>query len=56
MDAPWHHSRRAHKPVKKWKRILLIALKANVPILLIGLDYAKKEAKTLGMFYPRRLP
>ncbi|MGI6515171.1 MAG: 1-acyl-sn-glycerol-3-phosphate acyltransferase [Fermentimonas caenicola] len=29
-----------------------IALKANVPILLVGLDYAKKEAKALDLFYP----
>ena len=41
------------KPVKKWKKgFYFIALKANVPILLIGLEYAKKEARTLGMFYP----
>lgn len=41
------------KPVKNWKKgFYFIALKANVPILLIGLDYAKKEARTLGMFYP----
>lgn len=41
------------KPVKKWKKgFYFIAHKANVPILLIGLDYGKKVASTLGMFYP----
>lgn len=29
-----------------------IAKKANVPILLIGLDYKYKEAKVLGLFTP----
>ncbi len=41
------------KPVKEWKKgFYFIALNANVPILLIGLDYGKKEAKVLEMFYP----
>lgn len=41
------------KPVKEWKKgFYFIALKANVPILLVGLDYAKKEAKALDLFYP----
>jgi DNA polymerase-4 len=39
--------------VKEWKKgFYFIALKANVPILLVGLDYAKKEAKALDLFYP----
>ena len=41
------------KPVKEWKKgFYFIALNANVPILLIGLDYGKKEARVLDMFYP----
>lgn len=41
------------KPVKEWKKgFYFIALKAQVPILLIGLDYAKKEAIMLDLFYP----
>ena len=41
------------KPVKEWKKgFYFIALKANVPILLIGLDYGKKEAVMLDLFYP----
>ena len=41
------------KPVKEWKKgFYFIALNANVPILLIGLDYDKKEARVLDMFYP----
>jgi len=27
-------------------------MKAKVPILLIGLDYGRKEARVLDMFYP----
>ena len=41
------------KPVKEWKKgFYFIALKAKVPILLIGLDYGKKEARVLDMFHP----
>lgn len=41
------------KPVKEWKKgFYFIAVKANVPILLIGLDYGKKEAVMLDLFYP----
>ena len=41
------------KPVKEWKKgFYYIALKAKVPILLIGLDYGKKEARVLGQFEP----
>lgn len=41
------------KPVKEWKKgFYFIALNAKVPILLIGLDYGKKEARVLDMFYP----
>ncbi|HBT84720.1 MAG: 1-acyl-sn-glycerol-3-phosphate acyltransferase [Fermentimonas sp.] len=41
------------KPVKEWKKgFYFIALKANVPILLVGLDYGKKEARVLEVFHP----
>ena len=41
------------KPVKEWKMgFYLIAMKANVPILLIGLDYGKKEIRVLDVYYP----
>ena len=41
------------KPVKEWKKgFYFIALNANVPILPIALDYGKKEAKVLDVFYP----
>lgn len=41
------------KPVTEWKKgFYFIALKANVPIMLIGLDYGKKEARFLGLFHP----
>lgn len=41
------------KPVKEWRKgFYFIALKANVPILLIGLDYGKKEALFLDVFHP----
>jgi 1-acyl-sn-glycerol-3-phosphate acyltransferase len=41
------------KRVKEWKKgFYFIAVKANVPILLIGLDYGKKEAVFLDLFYP----
>lgn len=41
------------KARKKWKGgFYFIALKAQVPIILIGLDYAKKEAMYLNKFIP----
>ena len=41
------------KPVQEWKKgFYFIALNANVPILPIALDYGKKEAKVLDVFYP----
>lgn len=41
------------KPVKEWKKgFYFIALKAKVPILLIGLDYGRKEARVLDLFHP----
>ena len=41
------------KPVQEWKRgFYYIAFKAGVPILLVGLDYGKKEAISLGLIYP----
>ena len=41
------------KPAKEWKMgFYLIAMKANVPILLIGLDYGKKEIRVLDVYYP----
>lgn len=41
------------KPVKEWKKgFYYIAQKAKVPIVLIGLDYAKKEASFLDIFHP----
>ena len=41
------------KPVKEWKKgFYFIAVKAKVPIMLIGLDYGKKEASILDIFYP----
>ncbi|MDO5665941.1 MAG: 1-acyl-sn-glycerol-3-phosphate acyltransferase [Bacteroidia bacterium] len=41
------------KPVKEWKRgFYFIAMKAKVPILLIGLNYGKKEASILDLFHP----
>lgn len=41
------------KPVQEWKRgFYYIALKADIPILLVGLDYAKKEALSLGVIRP----
>lgn len=41
------------KPVKEWKKgFYFIAMKAKVPILLIGLDYGRKEARVLDLFYP----
>ena len=39
------------KPVTEWKKgFYFIALKAGVPIMLIGLDYSNKEARFLGLF------
>lgn len=41
------------KPRKEWRKgFYFIAHKANVPILLIALDYGKKEAAVLDIFYP----
>lgn len=41
------------KRVDEWKKgFYFIATKANVPILLIGLDYGKKEVSMLDLFYP----
>lgn len=41
------------KPVKEWKKgFYYIALKAYVPILLVGLDYERKEAISLGLIHP----
>ena len=41
------------KPMKEWKKgFYFIAMNANVPILLIGLDYGKKEARVLDVFFP----
>lgn len=41
------------KPVEEWKKgFYFIAVKSEVPIVLIGLDYKKKEATFLNVFYP----
>ncbi len=41
------------KPNGEWKRgFYYIALKAKVPIMMVGLDYGKKEAIFLGEFIP----
>lgn len=41
------------KRVAEWKRgFYYIALKACVPVLLVGLDYAKKETVFLDLFHP----
>ena len=41
------------KRVTEWKRgFYYIALKANVPIVLIGLDYKRKAAIFLDTFFP----
>lgn len=41
------------KSVKEWRKgDYYIALKAHVPIVLIGLDYANKQVRFLGTFYP----
>lgn len=41
------------KPVKEWKKgFYYIALKANIPILLFGLDYKQKEIKCTKTFTP----
>ena len=41
------------KPVKEWRKVYYyIALKANVPIVLVGIDYAKKQVIFLDTFYP----
>ena len=41
------------KRVKEWKKgFYFISLKANVPIVLVGLDYARKTVSFLDTFYP----
>ena len=41
------------KRVTEWKKgFYYIALKANVPIVLVGLDYKRKAAIFLDTFYP----
>ena len=41
------------KRVTEWKRgFYYIALKANVPIVLVGLDYKRKAAIFLDIFHP----
>lgn len=41
------------KPAHEWKKgFYYIALKAGVPILLVGLDYKKKVAQSLGLIHP----
>ncbi|MDR3129805.1 MAG: 1-acyl-sn-glycerol-3-phosphate acyltransferase [Tannerellaceae bacterium] len=41
------------KPVKEWKRgFYYIAQAASVPILLIYIDYTKKEIGVCGLFHP----
>jgi len=41
------------KPVKEWRKgYYYIALKAKVPIVLVGIDYAKKQVIFLDTFYP----
>jgi 1-acyl-sn-glycerol-3-phosphate acyltransferase len=41
------------KPVKEWRKAdYYIALKANVPIVLVGIDYAKKQVIFLDTFIP----
>lgn len=41
------------KRVSEWKKgFYYIALKANVPIILVGLDYTRKQAIFLDTFYP----
>ena len=41
------------KKVKKWKTgFYYIALKANLPILMVSFDYMKKEVTIYNKFYP----
>ena len=41
------------KPRKEWRKgFYFIARKAGVPLMLIGLDYGKKEASVLDIFHP----
>ncbi|MEG1543249.1 MAG: lysophospholipid acyltransferase family protein [Tannerellaceae bacterium] len=41
------------KPAKEWKKgFYYIAEKAHVPIMMAYLDYGKKEAGIMGLFYP----
>lgn len=40
-------------PVKRWKfGFYHIAMKAKIPILLVGFDYQKKEVQLHELFYP----
>ena len=39
--------------MKEWKKgFYFISLKANVPIVLVGLDYSRKTVSFLDVFYP----
>ena len=41
------------KPVEEWKKgFYYIAMQAEVPLLLVGIDYGRKEARVLGLFEP----
>ena len=41
------------KKVEKWKTgFYYIALKANLPILMVSFDYTRKEVKIYNKFYP----
>ena len=41
------------KRVEKWKTgFYYIALKANLPILMVSFDYIRKEVKINNKFYP----
>ena len=41
------------KRVEKWKTgFYYIALKANLPILMVSFDYMRKEVKINNKFYP----
>ena len=43
----------SRKPVRKWKKgFYYIAYKANVPIVLVALDYGTKTVSFLDTFYP----
>ena len=43
----------SRKPVRKWKKgFYYIAYKANVPIVLVALDYGAKTVSFLDIFHP----